>query len=176
MYQEDYNRADLQWLIDESGIEVVKFTDEDPNKTKVYIAAPFFNADQINVVEQIKFVLSQWGIEYYSPKDELLCKPDSSKQEREKAFSSNLEAIEKSDYVIAVTDGKDMGTIFECGYAYSRDVPIVYVALTLGENPFNLMLAESGHRVCTTMQQLEQLVRAIRNKKFIDERYDGKIE
>ena len=59
-------------------------------------------------------------------------------------FDSNIEAIKNSKYVLAITDEKDMGTIWEAGYAYGIGKPVIYVAVTLEDKPFNIMLSESG--------------------------------
>ena len=40
-----------------------------------------------------------------------------------------------------------MGTIWEAGYAFGINKPIIYFAETLGNNQFNLMLAQSGNMV-----------------------------
>ena len=56
--------------------------------------------------------------------------------------------------VFAVTDGKDMGTIWEAGYAYGIDKPVLYYAETLGNNQFNLMLAESGKDVFLSQDEV----------------------
>ena len=45
---------------------------------------------------------------------------------------------------MAITDEKDIGTIWEAGYAYGIGKEVVYYAETLGNNPFNIMLSESG--------------------------------
>lgn len=73
--------------------------------------------------------------------------------------------------VIAITDGKDVGTIWEMGVAYEAGVPVIGVALTLGDNPFNLMLSESCFTTIRTIDELE---------KFLDTNeavyYQGEIE
>ena len=42
-----------------------------------------------------------------------------------------------------------MGTIWEAGYAYGIGKPVIYFAETLGDNPFNSMLSESGKGIFT---------------------------
>lgn len=71
----------------------------------------------------------------------------------------NVRGIEESELVIAITDDKDMGTIFEAGHAYASGVPVIYVAFTLGKDGmFNLMLAESGKAACKTVEELEAAI------------------
>ena len=60
-------------------------------------------------------------------------------------FSGNLHHIETADFLIVNTRDKDIGTIWEAGYAYANEVPIVYFCAGLPEGAkFNLMLARSG--------------------------------
>lgn len=110
--------------------------------SKTYIAAPFFNVQQIKVVERIKTILSVNGIKYFSPKDESNFKQGDDPKE---ILDLNCKGITESDFVIVVTDGKDVGTIWEAGYAFAKAKPILYV--WLGWTPkqkFNIMLAASG--------------------------------
>ena len=135
-----------------------------------YIASPFFNEEQIDRVERIKKVLDEKGLAYYSPKDDFQVQENATKEEREKCFLNNLMAIQSSCFVLVVTDGKDMGTIFEAGYSYAFKKPIVYFAETLGDNPFNLMLAESGIAVLRSTDELKDI-------EVVDlNGYTGKIE
>jgi nucleoside 2-deoxyribosyltransferase len=112
---------------------------------RVYIAAPFFNESQLAVVEAIKTVLDQNDIDFFSPKDESMFKQGDDPRE---IIDLNCNAITNCNAVIAVTDGKDVGTMFECGYAYAHNIPVIYI--WLGHQPgqpFNLMLAASGEVV-----------------------------
>ena len=47
-----------------------------------------------------------------------------------------------------------MGTIWEAGYAYGIGKPVIYFAETLGDNQFNLMLAQSGRDVFTSQDEV----------------------
>lgn len=119
---------------------------------KVYIAAPFFNDKQLQIVEDIKAILEEQTIEYFSPKDKSMFKQGDDPS---KILRLNCRAIEHSDFVIVVTDDKDVGTIWEAGYSYAFNVPILYV--WLGYEPhmkFNIMLAASGAAVVHTYADL----------------------
>lgn len=137
-------------------------------KTKVYIAAPFFNETQLAIVEAIKKVLDEdANIEYFSPKDESMFKQGDDPKY---ILDLNCKAILNSDVLLAVTNDKDVGTMFECGYAYANLVPILYI--WLGRQPgqkFNLMLAASGH----VIESLLELIPALRGTVT---QYDGLIE
>jgi nucleoside 2-deoxyribosyltransferase len=129
---------------------------------KVYIASPFFNPEQLERVEFIEKLLSAHNIKYFSPRKDTYVKPDSTDAERKQAFNDNLKGIIDCDFVLAVTDGKDVGTIWEAGYAFSADVPVLYFAETLGDKPFNLMLAMSAKLgTCTSRDQLDSFLSCI---------------
>jgi nucleoside 2-deoxyribosyltransferase len=121
-----------------------------------YIASPFFNPRQIEIVEEIKTALEEIGVEYYSPKDECLFE-NFKDMDPAQIFSDNVVNITNRDAIVVVTDGKDVGTIFEAGYAYGNAVPIVYVWLDRPEGAkFNLMLSQSGRSVVGSINELKQ--------------------
>ena len=70
---------------------------------------------------------------------------------------NNCKAIDEADLVVAITDYKDMGTLWECGYAYAKQKPVIYYCETLGDKPFNLMLAKTGE-VARDIDELENLL------------------
>lgn len=114
-----------------------------------YLASPFFRPDQVERENRIKHWLRGLGYKVFSPKEASFLKGDASLDEQEATFDGNCQAIKNSTAVFAITDTKDMGTIWEAGYAFGIDKPIIYYAETLGNNPFNLMLAQSG---CAVLQ------------------------
>jgi len=111
----------------------------------VYIAAPFFNPEQTLVVEEIKAILDVHEIEYFSPKDESMFKQGDAPKD---ILDLNCSAIDCATLVIVVTDGKDVGAIWEAGYAYAKGKQILYVWLSREpDQKFNIMLAASGEVV-----------------------------
>ena len=80
---------------------------------------------------------------------------------REKICSAKFEHIKSCVIIFAITDGKDMGTIWEAGFANGynagmedsepfKPIIIVYYWETLGPNGlFTLMLAQSGNITIT---------------------------
>ena len=128
-------------------------------KHHCYIAAPFFQPDQITRVALVETLLEKHGFTYFSPRKQAAIGPISSPEVREKAFQMNLDGINEAEFIIAITDGKDVGTIFEAGYANAAGIPIIYVAFTLGKDGmFNLMLAESSVATTTTVEDLEAAI------------------
>lgn len=143
-------------------------------RNKVYFASPFFNEEQIEREERCKAKLRMLGFDVWSPKENVVVESNSSSEVRTKAFEDNVRNIDNTDIVFAITDGKDMGTIWEAGYAYGIGKFIVYYCETLGNNKFNLMLAESGNLVITDFNELEKLPELI--EQGAKTKYVGTIE
>jgi nucleoside 2-deoxyribosyltransferase len=125
----------------------------------IYIAGPFFNPEQLAIIEDIKKVLQFSGLEYFSPKDECMYEPGVTTPEQ--VLDINVRALEQTDLTICVTDGRDPGTMFEAGWCYAKSVPIIYVWLGgTPEQKFNLVLAASGS-VVRSYTQLDTALREI---------------
>lgn len=137
---------------------------------RVYLASPWFTPEQMQRMEDTLAVLREWessgpNRKVYAPYVELLCPPDAGLDVRKKIYDSNVREAAYADVVVAVTDGKDIGTLYELGYAAcARDMhemgsPLLFgLALSLGDRPFNLMLAEGLDAVCKTLDQLRELM------------------
>ena len=122
-------------------------------KGGVYLASGWFNPEQLERCEYVRDTLKYLGFHVFSPKDENLVSTDSTADSKKQAFVGNLKAIKDSAFMLCITNQKDLGTIFESGYAYAVGTPIVYFAEGLN-GPFNLMLAQSGVHVLTSRDQL----------------------
>ena len=120
-----------------------------------YLASPFFNPEQVERVNYVNLRLRDLGYKVWSPShDGTVVSPREGVDIQKRIFELNCLMIKRSNYVFAITDGKDIGTIWECGYAYAKNVPIVYFAETLN-GPFNLMLAQSGIKVISTRYDID---------------------
>lgn len=133
----------------------------------IYLAAPWFNQSQMERMQKVLRLLKEWSClgtdrRIFAPYEVFVCPPDASKMIRRRTYEGNLCAIADCDIVVAITDEKDMGTIFEVGYAaairdlHTRQLPIVVgCALDLPEGAkFNLMLAEGFDVICTSIKDL----------------------
>lgn len=142
-----------------------------------YLASPFFRPDQVAREERIKAKLRSLGYKVFSPKEFSFLQGDASLENQKDTFMGNCAAIKHSSAVFAITDTKDMGTIWEAGYAFGINKPIIYFAETLGDNPFNLMLAQSANCVITNENMIErQLIDPILNDPSVIIPYKGVIE
>jgi len=111
---------------------------------KVYIASPFFKPAQVEFVKMIEDSLADNNIPYYSPRSEgvLIHQTEEEKAIRKKRiYDANVFNIKESTHVLAVIDDRDIGTIWEMGYATAYGIPVV----TISNNKYglNVMLAES---------------------------------
>lgn len=151
----------------------------------IYFASPFFNDEQVEREERLKKALREMGFNVFSPKENCLCPPDATQEMRRNTFNDNVREIIACDIVFAVTDGKDVGTIWEAGLGYGLKlyndifkVPaktIVYYCETLPVGgKFNLMLAQSGDIIITSMEQLYELPELL--KRGMASVYVGDIE
>ena len=140
-----------------------------------YIASGWFNENQARDLENIKQTLDELGVKYFSPKDEIVAKPDASPEEQEMIFKGNVDAITGCNFVVCNTRDKDLGTIFEAGFSYASGVPIVYYAEGLTGN-FNLMLSRSGRAVATNVSELKEHVKGIMENPEYEKEYVGFVE
>ena len=145
---------------------------------KVYLASGWFSPEWFEEVENIKKIFDAYQVRYFSHKDENLCQPDAEDSIQDQIFEGNIKHLHESDWMICNTRNKDMGSIFEAGYFHSIGKPIVYFCAGLPEGAkFNLMLARSGIKVCTSFEQLEDyLDRTIEEELLPLEPYSDSIE
>jgi nucleoside 2-deoxyribosyltransferase len=149
------------------------------NKQKVYLAAGWFNPTQAEELTQLEKVCDdrEW-INLASPRRIFVCPPGAPQEVQDSTFTGNLREIAEATFLIVNTRDKDIGTIWEAGFAFAHQKPIVYYCCGLPAGAkFNLMLARSGVKVCTSIEQLEDyLDRCWDAQELIVEPYDHDIE
>ena len=146
---------------------------------KIYLASGRFNPVQAEELSSLEEICdSREWIDLASPRRIFVCPPDAPKETQDATFDGNLHHIKTADFLIVNTRDKDIGTIWEAGYAYANEIPIVYFCQGLPAGAkFNLMLARSGVKVCTTFEQLEDyLDRCNQEGNLLFEPYDKEIE
>lgn len=144
---------------------------------KIYLAAPWFNEQQDELEKFAYKALTEAGFEVFRPREESLVKPTDPHSVRQAGFESNKLGIMRCDAVLSITTGKDMGTLFDTGFAHAHGKPIIYFAPGL-KNGFNLMLAMSAVGVITSKDLFkEDLSKIVSNYAQGDEyRFSGEIE
>ncbi|RLC34377.1 MAG: nucleoside 2-deoxyribosyltransferase [Candidatus Nealsonbacteria bacterium] len=136
---------------------------------KIYLASPFFNDDQKGVVKKLETILEDCGHEVYSPsRDGGILERFAPKSKRVKILSENIGAIRWADYVIGVIDGRDIGTIWEMGYAYGIGKKVI--GYTSEGYDMNVMLTET---VCSFVKSNEDLLSVLEGKRI---KWEGGIQ
>jgi nucleoside 2-deoxyribosyltransferase len=147
---------------------------------KIYLASGWFNPTQDAELTQLEKIFDDRAdhFDLASPRRIFVCPPNAPKEVQDETFSGNLHHIETSDFLLVNTRDKDIGTIWEAGYAFAHKRPIVYFCAGLPEGAkFNLMLARSGIKVCTSFEELENyLDRTIETGELPIEPYSDAIE
>ena len=127
---------------------------QDDRRMNVYIAAPFFNPAQLATVQHIEHALN--GVcAYHSPRSVSTLKdiPESERREHiVRTFVGNIDRLDWCTHMIAVIDDRDIGTIWEMGYAYAKGKKVVsYSGHGYG---LNVMLSESVIFHCINIDQV----------------------
>ena len=147
---------------------------------KIYLASGWFNPVQAEELTNLESIFDSRSdhFELASPRRIFVCPPNAPKEVQDETFSGNLHHIETADFLLVNTRDKDIGTIWEAGYAFAFKKPIIYFCAGLPEGAkFNLMLARSGIKVCTSFEQLEEyLDRVISTGELPNEPYADAIE
>tara|TARA_R110000803_G_scaffold85829_10_gene152238 strand:+ start:418 stop:840 length:423 start_codon:yes stop_codon:yes gene_type:complete len=137
----------------------------------IYIASPFFNKEQVSFVEAIEKALNAASIAHYSPRSEgiLLNQTEEEKQKNKRhIYKININMISACSKVLAVIDDRDIGTIWEMGYATGKEIPVITISNS--SYGLNVMLAESvqAHTI-----RIEDAIKAIKNNRFRGELLEG---
>ena len=147
---------------------------------KIYLASGWFNPTQDAELTQLEKIFDDRAehFELASPRRIFVCPPNAPKEVQDETFEGNLHHIKTADFLLVNTRDKDIGTIWEAGYAFAFDRPIVYFCAGLPAGAkFNLMLARSGIKVCTSFEELENyLDRIIASGELPIEPYADAIE
>lgn len=126
----------------------------------IYIASPFFNEEQLLLVEAIEAVLDFNNIAYYSPRSEgvlMDMTPEQKKERMKYIFNKNVEMLDYCNTVVAVIDDYDTGTVWEIGYAYAKGTPVITV--TDKNYGLNVMIAQCIESHCNSVEQIPQAIK-----------------
>jgi nucleoside 2-deoxyribosyltransferase len=128
-------------------------------KTKVYLASPFFNDEEVARVAQMERTLRSLGLEVFSPREaQYEGLVFGTKEWRTAVFHNNVQHILDADVVVAIHDvGQagypDSGTVWEMGVAAAEDIPLI-IFNEKGAN-VNLMIADSLHAYIDSFESME---------------------
>ena len=97
----------------------------------IYLASPFFNEEQLNFVKELEEAFDIAGISYFSPRSEgvlIEMTPEEKEKKMTEIFESNVKHIAQANLVVAVIDDWDTGTVWEMGFAYGINIPIMTIS------------------------------------------------
>ena len=124
---------------------------------KIYLASPFFNDEEKEILNKVTKILRNKGLEVFVPMEHQ--NPEfkfGTLEWRAATFKSDVDAIDEADVVVALINKgnyDDTGTSWEIGYAYAKGIDTVVVNIT-GET-INLMIADSLHSILTSYEEIE---------------------
>lgn len=142
---------------------------------KIYLAGGWFTPEQEEEHSRIfKTLTERTDYTIFNPRIAGEIDKTTTSDRMSNILIGNIEAIQDSDVVVVIYDGKDTGTIWEAGYSYALKKPIIYYA----EKPttkVNLMLAKTGEFV---QNEIDLVATLAANLPFKDvyNSYEGEIE
>jgi nucleoside 2-deoxyribosyltransferase len=114
-----------------------------PAKVKVggvYLASPFFTMAERWLVDEARRALNELGVVVFSPVHDVGPGP------AHEVAPADLAALDKCDAIFAIIDGLDAGTLFEVGYARSKNKPVYALAQATSDEDLK-MIAGSGCKI-----------------------------
>lgn len=124
---------------------------------KIYLASPFFNDAELEIMEKVRDILRAKGLDVFLPKEHQSPLEFGTLEWRAATFKSDVDAIDNCDVMVAVNcqgNYDDAGTMWEIGYAFAKGIPVVVVNVT-GET-INLMIADSLHSLLSSYDELQE--------------------
>jgi nucleoside 2-deoxyribosyltransferase len=125
---------------------------------KIYLASPFFNAEELDRMEIVKSILRKKELEVFAPFEHQNKHLEFGSMEWRKAtFKSDVDAIDTCDIMVAINcqgNYDDAGTMWEIGYAFAKGIPVILFNNT--DKTINLMIADSLHALIKSYDELEE--------------------
>jgi nucleoside 2-deoxyribosyltransferase len=118
-------------------------------KRHVYLAAPFFTEEQVDLCEWAERIMETCNISFFSPRLDCRYTKGDPPIVAHRAFWLNRHHISTATLVVALLDWPDVGTAWELGFAYATGAPRLGV---VGSAPelLNLMIANTCHGVVSS--------------------------
>lgn len=114
-------------------------------KTKIYLASPFFNEEEIEIYNEVIGLLrSEKNVDVFVPREHEI--PNGWEMVNykwaEAVFAVDLVALQQADIVVVLNFGmySDSGTAWECGYAYGTGKKVLNILCGKDNSEYSLMM------------------------------------
>lgn len=139
---------------------------------RIYLAGPFFNVEQLTLIQKLETELRRIGWEVYSPREDgilMNMTPAERVASSKKVFARNVEKMLWADIILAVIDNFDPGTVWELGFCYASGEHgmVTYTDHNFG---LNVMLQESVDAHVRGMEQMTTLFSDYSNRNLANYR------
>jgi nucleoside 2-deoxyribosyltransferase len=129
-------------------------------KTKIYLASPFFNDEEIKVYDEvIKLLRLEKNVDVFVPREHEIPGGWDMENHRwaEAVFAVDLVALQQADIVVVLNFGmySDSGTAWECGYAYGTGKRVLNILCGEYEGDYSLMMT-NGTTACVPLNALRE--------------------
>ena len=125
---------------------------------KAYIAIPYQNRNDIREeLDTITRILNQCGVSPFVFVDQYSFKAEEEKQMMQRA----IEAINESDWLIALASQKAIGIGIEAGYAKGKGKPVIYIRQIEAEHSTTLSGISDHQIIYIDLQDLAQKLQSI---------------
>lgn len=126
-----------------------------PALGQVYLAAPFFDIGQRWLVEEIRTLLLDAGVDVFSPLHDIGEGPGVV------VAPEDLRGLDESKAIFAVANGADVGTVFEVGYGVARGKPVVVLAQNMRPEDLKMFEGTSCRIVGDLVSAIYQVIWAL---------------
>ena len=153
----NFSKLNLNYIIKNFNPEQLIFNNKSL-KHQIYIAAPFFNIQQFDFLNEIVQFLKGKRLKVLSPFHNI------GTGEARFIANEDLKEIKNSKVVFALLDDLDPGTIFEIGYARALGIPVVIYSETLTQNNETMFIGSGCERYDDISTAVYQLVWKLNRK------------
>ncbi|MDD4697647.1 MAG: PfkB family carbohydrate kinase [Fermentimonas sp.] len=108
---------------------------------RVYLAGPFYTLSERWLINQLRNSLIDFGNKVFSPLHDVgIIDPSDIYTESKDISEKDLAGLDKCDVVLAVFSGMDAGTLFEIGYAISKNKKVVILSENVNNNDLTMFI------------------------------------
>lgn len=111
---------------------------------KIYLASPFFHAEEITMYEEAICILRDQGMKVFVPREHTIPNGENLSNHiwGENVFALDYLAITQCDVVVVLNFGmySDSGTAWECGAAYALGKKVVNVLCGCDDTEYSIMM------------------------------------